>query len=120
MHGVRLAPARGELLFRAEVWAELGRRGATIATVPFSGRAGTGGMTGRIVLLRLEDGGLAEVECWSSRDELCYALEAPVWARFGTFLGHPLITGEVVWLAEERAVEIIGTRGGRRFEESLP
>jgi hypothetical protein len=119
-HAARLAPARGELLNREDVWTELGRRGATIATVPFSGRAGTAGRTARIVLLRVEDGTLAEVESWSSRDELCYALEAPVWARFGSFAGQPFVTGELVWLAEERAVEIIATRGGRRFQERLP
>jgi hypothetical protein len=52
--------------------------------VPFWGRAGTGGQTDAITLLRLEGEELVEVERWSSRDELCYALEGPVWDRFGT------------------------------------
>ena len=43
IHEARLRPGRHELLARDDVWAELERRGATIATVPFSGRAGRGG-----------------------------------------------------------------------------
>lgn len=121
IHAARLRPDRGELFFAEDVWAELGRRGASIARVPFSGRAGRGGRTERIELLHVDQaaGALAEVELWSSRDELCFALEAPVWARFGTFVGHPLITGEVRWIAGERVVEVVATRGGRRFEERL-
>jgi hypothetical protein len=48
---------------------------------------------------------------------LCYALEAPVWDRFGTFAGHPLVSGEVAWSAEDHTVLIEGRRGGRCFEE---
>jgi hypothetical protein len=40
-----------------------------------------------------------------------------VWERFGTFAGHPLIRGEVVWSAEDRSVVISGRRGDRRLEE---
>ena len=50
IHEARLRPGRYELLARDDVWAELERRGATIATVPFSGRAGRGGSVDRIVL----------------------------------------------------------------------
>lgn len=93
------------------------RRGATIAIVPFWGRAGKGGQTDTITLLRLDGGELAEVERWSGRDELCHALEAPVWERFGTFVGHPLVSGEVIWTAADQRVAICGTRGDRSFEE---
>ncbi|HTU94418.1 MAG TPA: hypothetical protein VMF14_01175 [Solirubrobacteraceae bacterium] len=121
IHAARLHPGLGELFLAGDVWAELGRRGASIARVPFAGRAGRGGQTSPIELLRADDvgGGLSEVELWSSWDELCFALESPVWARFGTFVGQPQITGEVVWFGDEREVELIATRGGRRFEERL-
>ena len=117
VHTARLRPARWELVCRAAVWDELERRGASVATVPFWGRAGSGGRTDTIKLLRLEDGELLDVERWTYRDELCHALEAPVWERFGTFVGHPLIRGEVIWSAEDRSVVISGRRGDRRFEE---
>jgi hypothetical protein len=94
------------------------RRRATGAIVSFGGRAGAGGRTEAITLWRLEGGELVEVERWTySRDELCYALEAPVWERFGTFVGHPAIRGEVIWSAQDRSVVISGRRGERRFEE---
>jgi hypothetical protein len=99
------------------VWEELERRGATVAVVPFWGRAGSGGRTDTTKLLRLEGGELLDVERWTYRDELCHALEAPVWERLGTFVGHPLIRGEVIWSAEDRTVVISGRRGDRRFEE---
>jgi hypothetical protein len=70
-----------------------------------------------ITLLRWEGQGLIESEHWTSRDELCYALEAPVWDRFGTFAGHPHIAGEVLWFAEDRRVLIRGRRGDTLFEE---
>jgi hypothetical protein len=117
VHTARLRQARRELVWRPEVWEELERRGATVALVPFWGRAGSGGRTDTIKLLRLEDGELLDVERWTYRDELCHALEAPVWERFGTFVGHPLIRGEVVWSAEDRSVVISGRRGDRRLEE---
>ena len=62
---------------------------------------------------------MIDVEGWSSRDELTYALEAPVWDRFGAFAGQPLIRGEVIWTAEGRSVVIAGTRGDERFEETV-
>jgi hypothetical protein len=40
-HGAA-APARWELVSRAAVWDELERRGVSVATVPFRGRAGQG------------------------------------------------------------------------------
>ena len=56
---------------------------------------------------------LVDVERWTSRDELAYALEAPVWDRFGTFAGQPFIRGEVIWTVADRSVVIVGTRGDR-------
>ena len=117
VHTARLRPGRFELVWRPAVWEELAQRGATVAVVPFWGRAGRGGHTDVIKLLRLEDAELVEVERWTGRDELCDALEAPVWDRFGVFAGHPLVSGEVIWSAEDRTVLIEGRRGDRRFEE---
>jgi hypothetical protein len=120
VHTARLRPPRWELVWRPAVWEELERRGATVAIVPFSGRAGRGGQTDTIKLLRLEREKLVDVERWTSRDELCNALEAPIWDRLGTFVGQPLVSGEVIWTADGRDVAIRGMRGGRPFEEIVP
>jgi hypothetical protein len=116
-----LRPERGELLRPSAVWEELERRGATVALVEFSGRGGQGGRTGTIRLCRLNHhDGLVDVERWSvSRDELTYALEAPVWERYGTFIGHPHIRGTVTWFAAEQCVVIAGKRGDQRFQETI-
>ena len=102
---------------RAAVWEELERQGATSAIVSFCGRAGRGGSTEKITLLRLEGDQLIEVERCSGLDELCYALGAPVWGRFATFAGHPLCRGEVLWSGDDRCVRIRARRGDRLFEE---
>ena len=99
------------------MWDELERRGATIATVPFSGRAAAAEPSSRIVLSRLQGDELIDVERWTGHDELCYALEAPIWDRFGSFAGQPLIFGTVIWTAADRRVVIEGRRGDKRFEE---
>jgi hypothetical protein len=118
VHTARLRPARWELVWRPAIWEELERRSASVAVVPFYGRAGLGGRTETITLLRLDGEELVEVERWTGgRDELCHALEAPVWERFGTFVGHPRVRGEVIWTADDRCVAIRGTRGERAFEE---
>ena len=62
---------------------------------------------------------MVDVEQWSSRDELAYALEAPVWDRFGSFAGQPSVRGEVIWTGADRTVVIVGTRGDRPFEENV-
>ena len=116
-HIARLRAGRFELIYRDDVWAELERRGATVAIVPFSGRAGLGGTVGTIALSRVDGGELVDVERWSGRDELAYALEAPVWDRFGQFNGHPRIRGTVTWLLADRLVLIAGERGDVPFEE---
>jgi len=117
IHQARLRPGQRELLSDESIWQELEARGATVATVPFSGRAGRGGRTDRIVLSRFDRDELVDVEWWSGRDELCYALEAPIWDRFGSFAGQPLIVGMVIWTAADRRVAIEGRRGEKRFEE---
>jgi hypothetical protein len=96
---------------------ELERRGASIAVVPFAGRAGRGGQTETIRLSRVADGELLDIERWSSRDELAYALEEPVWDRYGTFAGQPAIRAEVIWTLADRRVVIVGRRGDQCFEE---
>jgi hypothetical protein len=101
------------------VWDELQRRGATVAVVPFSGRAGRGGATGTITLGRLEEHKLVEIERWSARDELSLALEGPVWDRYGQFAGHPWIRGTLTWTLAARRILISGHRGGEAFEETL-
>jgi hypothetical protein len=114
-----LRPGRYEFLSRQAAWDELEHRGATIALVPFWGRAGRGGNVETITLSRVGDDELIDVERWTSRDELAYALEAPVWDRYGLFAGQPFISGEVIWTVEDRLVVIAGTRGGERFEETV-
>ena len=101
------------------MWLELEARGATIATVPFSGRAGRGGHIDRIVLSCLDGDELVDVERWNGRDELCHALEAAAWDRFGSFAGQPQIVGTVVWTTADRRVVIAGRRGDERFEEPV-
>lgn len=117
IHQARLRPGRRELLSGEPVWQELEARGATIATVPFSGRAGRGGHIDRIVLSRLDSDELVDVERWSGRDELCHALEAPIWDRFGSFAGQPQVVAAVVWTTADRRVVIVGRRGDAQFEE---
>ena len=119
VHTARLRPGRAELLWGSAVWGELEQRGATVAVVPFSGRAGRGGTTATITLSRIEHDELVAIERWSSRHELTYALEAPVWDRFGLFAGQPPIRGEVIWTVEDRSVVIVATRGDERFEETV-
>jgi hypothetical protein len=113
----REASRTHEARLRPAVWDELAERGATVAVVPFSGRAGRSGRVDRIVLSRLDDDELVDVEQWIGRDELCYALEAPIWDRFGSFAGQPQIAGTVVWTTADRRVVIEGRGGGKRFEE---
>jgi hypothetical protein len=101
------------------VWEELEQRGATFAVVPFSGRAGCGRTTATITLSRIQNQEIVDVERWSSRDELTYALEAPVWDRFGVFVGQPHIEDDVIRTVEDRSVVIVATRGDGRFEEAV-
>jgi hypothetical protein len=118
-HAARLRPGRGELAGREAVWEELERGGATVAVVPFSGRAGLGGTTGTITLSGFAGDELVDVERWTGRDELALALEGPVWDRYGQFAGHPWIRGTVTWSLADRCILIAGERGDEAFEEAL-
>jgi hypothetical protein len=119
VHTARLRPGRFELVGGNEVWDELERRDASIAVVPFWGRAGRGGETERIRLSHVVGDELVDVEVWTGRDELTYTLEAPVWDRYGTFAGQPAIRGDVIWTVSDRRVVIVGRRGDIRFEEGV-
>jgi hypothetical protein len=99
------------------IWQELEARGATIAMVPFSGRAGRSGHIDRIVLSRFDGDERVDVERRAGRDELCYVLEAATWDRYGSFASPPLISGTVIWTTADRRVVIEGRRGDERFEE---
>jgi hypothetical protein len=92
--------------------------GISVATVPFRGRAGKGGEIDVIRLQPVRDEKSREVRLWPDSEELAHALAAPVWGRFGTFVGHPLVRAEVIWTVDARSVVIVGRRGERRFEES--
>ena len=60
------------------------------------GSGGRGGQTDMITLLATRGNEFVDLERWTSRDELCRALEAPIWDRFRTFAGQPLVRGEVI------------------------
>jgi hypothetical protein len=68
-------------------------------------------------LSRIDGDQLVDIERRTGRDELCYALEAPIRDRFGSFAGQPQISGTVTWTAANRRVLIAGRRGNERFEE---
>ena len=73
-------------------------------------------------MIRLQgarDGESREVRLWPDSEELANALAAPVWGRFATFAGRPLVRAEVIWTADHRSVVIVGRRGDRRLEESV-
>jgi hypothetical protein len=111
-HAARLHPGRHELFVQWEVWDELERRGATVAVVPFSGRAGSGGKVGKIALR-----GRHGDQPFAPDDELAFALAAPIWDRYGSFAGHPALRGSVTWTLTDRRIVIAGNRGGESFEE---
>jgi hypothetical protein len=116
-HTARLGPARGELLVGEQVWQELGRWGADVALVRFSGGGGNPGSIGAVTL---EARGERELARWESGEgELPEALAAPIWGRYGLFRGHPLITGIVMWDAQQRQVVVAGKRGREKLEELL-
>jgi hypothetical protein len=117
VHTARLRPARWELVSRAAVWAELERRGFSIATVPFRGRAGQGGEIDVIRLQPVRNEESHEVRLWPDSDELANALAAPVWNRFAMFAGQPFVRAEVIWTVDRRSVVILGRRGEQRFKE---
>ncbi len=118
VHEARLRPGRAELVAETAVWEELDRRGATLAEVAFSGRAGRGGSIDAITLTRLV-GDEAKRSRHDWDDELAGALAAPVWQRYGAFAGQPAIAGWVSWRVAGREISIVGRRGDARFEECV-
>jgi hypothetical protein len=120
-HSARLRASFGELT-RGEAWEELQRRGANIATVPFTGERRTGARFGPTRLERLENDQVIEVAAWSeqrSGDPLIEALTAPVVARFASFLGQPPIRATLTWTVPDRRITITGKRGDQPFEEVI-
>jgi hypothetical protein len=116
-HTARLGPARRELLVGEQVWQELGRWGADVALVRFSGGGGNPGSIGAVTL---EAAGERELARWESAEgELPEALAAPIWGRYGLFRGHPRITGIVMWDAQQRQVLVAGKRGQEKLDEVL-
>ena len=109
MRTVRLRPGRFEVFWRPKVCEELERRGVTAAVVRFLGGGDRGARTEWIKLLRLEGEEVVQVERWTGGDELCYALEAPAWDRFGLFAGRPLVSGEMTRSAEDRTARDRGS-----------
>jgi len=99
------------------VWAELNRQEVQVAEVGFCGRGGRGGQIEGISLSRLPGGERVDLRRWPGRGELEHGLTAPVWDRYGTFTGQPLIRGTVKWTTADRRVVITGVRGDQRFEE---
>jgi hypothetical protein len=87
-----------------------------IATGLLSRRAGRSGRFDTIVLSRADDDELVDVERWSGRDELCHALETPVWDCFGLFAGQPPIAGTITWSTADRRVLIEGRHGDAAFD----
>lgn len=112
-------PRRWELLSGEPVWQELEAGGATIGTVPFRGRVAAVAIS---IRSRSVD---STATSWSTRSagaaetSSAYALEGPIWDRFGSFAGQPEIAGTVVWTAADRRVVIVGRRGHKHFDELL-
>jgi hypothetical protein len=115
-HIARLYPSPAEFARREQVWEQLERRGAQIAVVSFSGRGGQGGRVHEVTLSRSIDGRALEERLWES-NELACGLAAPIWDRYGTFVGHSAVRGIATWSVEDRLVVISGERGRERFEE---
>jgi len=116
-HTARLGRARLELLVDEQVWQELGRWGADVALVRFSGGGGNPGSIGAVTL---EAAGERELARWENGEgELPEALAAPIWGRYGLFRGHPRITGIVMWDAQQRQVLVAGKRGREKLDEVL-
>jgi hypothetical protein len=78
--------------------------------------AGRRGSITRFTLDRVDGQKPLAVEWWD-RYELAYALESPVWNRFGGFAGQPAVSATVRWTVADRLVVITGQRGDQGFEE---
>jgi hypothetical protein len=81
-HSARLRASFGEPT-RGQAWEELQRRGANIATLPFTGERRTGARFGPTRLERLENDQLIEVKTWSEQRLRRCAHRSPHSARRG-------------------------------------
>jgi hypothetical protein len=116
-HTARLHCARGELHAAEDVWRALGRVGAQLALVRFSGG---GGRPGTLEGVSLQAQGSPSARLVDAREsELAGALAAPVWGRYGSFRGQPPIAATLRWSVAERSLLLAGTRGRERFQETL-
>ena len=116
-HTARLHCARGELHAAEDVWRALGRVGAELALVRFTGG---GGRPGMLEGLSIQPQGSAPAGLVDAgQSELAGALAAPAWARYGSFRGQPRIAATLQWSVAERSLTLAGTRGTERFEEIL-
>ena len=117
-HEARIHPADGEPTLDRQVWEELERRGASIASIPFTGHRRTGASFGPVTLGRVENNEYVELERWEdSGDQLIEALKAPVSNRFGSFAGQPVIRGTLSWTTADHRIMITAKRGEEPFEE---
>jgi hypothetical protein len=48
-----------------------------------------------------------------------FALEGPVWDRYGQFAGHPLIRWTVTWTVADRRIQIVAIIGATRYYLTL-
>jgi endogenous inhibitor of DNA gyrase (YacG/DUF329 family) len=115
-HTARLHCARGELHAAEDLWRALGRVGAQLGLVRFSGG---GGRPGAIERVSVEAQGSAPRLVDASEGELAGALAAPVWGRYGSFRGQPPIAATLRWSVAERSLMLAGTRGTERLQEIL-
>ncbi|MGZ6569282.1 MAG: zinc finger domain-containing protein [Solirubrobacteraceae bacterium] len=116
-HTARLHCARGELHAAEDVWRALQRAGAQLALVRFTGGGGRPGTLEGVSLQAQGSPAARPVD--EIQSELTGALAAPVWGRYGSFRGQPLIAATLRWSVVERSLLLAGTRGTERFQETL-
>ena len=99
---------------RAEVFAELEARGADRALVMFSGGNDEGGPDS--IALHKGEEDIGTLHTWEGEGDtatakadaqLADALSDPVFEAYGTFAGDFDVTGEVIWDAEAKTVQMI-------------
>jgi hypothetical protein len=97
---------------RTQVFAELASRGADRALVEFSGGNDEGGPDS--IALHRGEAPVCTLSVWPcERDatkadaRLADALSDPVFEAYGTFAGDFDVTGEVIWDAEAKTVQMI-------------
>jgi len=100
---------------RAEAFAELASRGADRALVEFSGGNDEGGPDS--ITLYDGDAPVCTLPAWPCGPDATAAQKAdarfadalsdPVFEAYGTFAGDFDVTGEVIWDAEDKTVQMI-------------